>query len=139
MQPRPVGHNIKPEESWNWFREGVKKFTEGEARGMQSQRYPAPGNEDAINFCQRLLNVHVREGDAGNRAIETFIGKRQAFPRPLQIGSLREPYPGNLEAALVDVETGYFIRRGHTPQSEIPSRSAAQIQDSQAFGSQRSD
>ncbi len=36
---------------------------------------PPAWNENAVNFCERFLNVHVGQSDGGNYAIETPVGE----------------------------------------------------------------
>jgi hypothetical protein len=45
-------------------------------------------NEDAVNFCERFLNVHVGESKGGNYAIESLILEWQTFTGALQISSV---------------------------------------------------
>jgi hypothetical protein len=51
----------------------VEKLTYRETRKMQAHRQSAARDEDAVNFRERFLNVHVGESNGGNYAIETLL------------------------------------------------------------------
>src|ERR1700686_383578 len=97
---------------------------------MQAQRYNAAGNKDAVNFCQRFLNVHIGQRNRRNYPIEAAILEGQPFPCAVQILSVGKSHPGNRQTAFVYVEARDFIGSSHPPCRQVQPRSATQVEDS---------
>jgi hypothetical protein len=116
MEPQTVGHNIEPKERGDRFGEGiVEKFAERETRRMQAERQSSTRNEDAANLRQRSLNVHIRERNHGNHAIESRSLKWQALAGAKLIGAVWKSYLGSSQPRPVDINSRYFLASEDTP------------------------
>src|ERR1035438_10321897 len=95
---------------------------------MEAERQTAAAREDAMNFGERFLNVHVRESNGGNDAIETFPLEWQALSGSELIHAVWKSSAGSRQTRSVDVEPRNFIRRGDAPRKQIQSRAATQVE-----------
>lgn len=125
VEPQTIGHNVETKEHGNWLGESVvKKLAEREARRMQTERQSAARNEDAANFRQRFLNVHVGEGNGGNDAIETLCVEWQTLTGAMLISVLGESQAGGGQPRFVDINSRNFVGSDDAPCSQIESRTA---------------
>jgi len=95
----------------------IDKLCERKAGEMQAQGEATFRDEDAVNFRKSFLDVHVRESDRGDDAVEALIGEWQRFAGTMQIRSLWKSFSRDRQASLVDIKSGHFIRRRNTPGS----------------------
>jgi hypothetical protein len=105
----------------------VAQFLQRKARRVDAEADFPAGYQDATYFRQSPGNIHIRDGHAGDDAIEAGVGKWQRFTARALETPLGIEMPRHRNLFLVDVNANNLVVAAYMEGEREFSRTASQV------------